>query len=57
MPLLPGRTLRLIVSAGDNAAAAECLLCFDAETRGEDAAADLLARFRDGLETPLRLLA
>jgi hypothetical protein len=57
MPLLPGRMCRLIVSAGDRAATAECLLCFDAESIGEDAAAGLLARFRDGLEIPLRLLA
>lgn len=57
MPLLPGRARRLIVSAGANAAMADCLLCFDATTVAEDAAAELLARFRDGLETPLRLLA
>ena len=57
MPLLPGRARRLIVSAGDDAATADCLLCFDADTVGEDAAAGLLARFRDGLEAPLRLLA
>jgi pyruvate/2-oxoglutarate dehydrogenase complex dihydrolipoamide acyltransferase (E2) component len=57
MPLLPGASLRLIISAGDTDAAAEVLLVFDAARVGEDDAAAFLAHFRDGLETPLRLLA
>jgi pyruvate/2-oxoglutarate dehydrogenase complex dihydrolipoamide acyltransferase (E2) component len=56
MPLLPGTAMRLMVAAGADAAA-EALLCFDAATVGEDDAAAFLARFRDGLEIPLRLLA
>jgi hypothetical protein len=57
MPLLAGHTMRLIVSGGEHANTAECLLCFDADAVGEDAAAAFLARFRDDLEMPVRLLA
>jgi e3 binding domain len=57
MPLLPGYDMRLVVSATGSAPAAECLLCFDARAVSEDDAAALLARVRDSLETPLRLLA
>jgi pyruvate dehydrogenase E2 component (dihydrolipoamide acetyltransferase) len=57
LPLLPGHRLRLVIVAGDADIAAECLLSFDAAAIGEDDAAAFLARFRDGLETPLRLLA
>jgi hypothetical protein len=35
----------------------DCLLCFDAGTVGEDDAAAFLARFRDDIEMPVRLLA
>ena len=57
MPLLAGHAMRLIVSAGDDAGTAECLLCFDADAVGEDDAAAFLTRFRDDLEMPVRLLA
>lgn len=57
MPLLPGFALRLVVTPSAGAAASEALLCFDAGLVGEDDAAAFLARFRDGLETPLTLLA
>jgi hypothetical protein len=49
--------MRLVVSAGADTAAAEALLVFDAEGVGEEQAAVFLARFRDGLEQPVRLLA
>jgi hypothetical protein len=57
LPLLGGCAMRLAVAADDSTAAAECLLAFDAGRIGEDDAAAFLARFRDGLEAPLRLLA
>lgn len=57
MPLLPGRAMRLVVAAGDGIAGAEALLCFAADAIDEDDAAAFLARFRTGLEIPLRLLA
>ena len=56
MPLLGDIAMRLVVVT-DGEGPAECLLCFDESRIGEDAAADLLARFRDGLQYPLRLLA
>ena len=49
--------MRLVVSAGEDDPAAECLLSFDAGRIGEEAAAQFLGRIRDSLETPLRLLA
>lgn len=54
LPLLPGRTLRLVLSAGP--AAGECLLAFDEARVDIDAAAELLTRFKAYLEEPLRLL-
>jgi pyruvate dehydrogenase E2 component (dihydrolipoamide acetyltransferase) len=57
MPLLPGVPLRLVLSTAPDKAAAEALLSFDAALIGEDTAATLLGRIRDGLEKPLRLLA
>jgi pyruvate dehydrogenase E2 component (dihydrolipoamide acetyltransferase) len=57
MPLRNGAPLRLIVSAAAGDPVAECLLSFDAGRIGEEAAAQLLGRIRDDLETPLRLLA
>ncbi|MEO8882416.1 MAG: hypothetical protein ABI377_03210, partial [Devosia sp.] len=57
MPLLAGHAMRLIVSGGDLANTADCLLCFDADAVGEDDAAAFLARFSDDLEMPVRLLA
>ena len=57
MPLLPGAAARLVVVAGAGFAEGEALLSFDAALVGEDDAAALLARFRDSLEAPLRLLA
>ncbi len=55
MPLLPGRAMRLVLSAG--ADAAEALLVFDAAMIDADIAAVLLSRFKSYLEHPLRLLA
>ena len=55
MPLLAGRALRLVLSAGP--ASAEALLSFDPARVDEQHAADLLSRFRAYLEVPLRLLA
>lgn len=54
LPLLPGRALRLVLSAGP--AAGECLLGFDETQVDVDAAAELLTRFKAYLEEPLRLL-
>lgn len=55
LPLLPGRAMRLVLSAGPTTG--ECLLAFD-EARVEiDAAAEFLTRFKAYLEVPLRLLA
>ena len=55
MPLLPGRSLRLVLAAGPDAA--EALLSFDAGRVDEDIAAALLTRVKLYLETPLLLLA
>ncbi|CAN7172004.1 E3 binding domain-containing protein [Devosia sp. LjRoot16] len=55
MPLKPGRNMRLVLAAGP--AAGECLLSFDAAVVSEDAATELLTRFKAYLELPLRLLA
>jgi len=55
MPLLAGRAMRLVLAAGP--ATGECLLTFDAATVDEDAATELLTRFKGYLEQPLRLLA
>ena len=57
MPLLPGIDMRLLVTPSSGHGDSVALLCFDAEAVGEDDAASFLARFRDSLETPLRLLA
>jgi pyruvate dehydrogenase E2 component (dihydrolipoamide acetyltransferase) len=57
MPLVGGAAARLVVSAGEASSLAEVLLAFDAARLDEDAAATLLARFRDALEHPLGLLA
>lgn len=55
MPLKPGRSIRLVLAAGP--ATGECLLSFDATQVSEDAATELLTRFKAYLELPLRLLA
>lgn len=55
MPLLAGRSLRLVLSAG--AESGEALLVFDAMKVDEDLAASLLGRFVAYMENPLRLLA
>jgi hypothetical protein len=54
LPLLPGRVLRLVLSAGPTAG--ECLLAFDESQVDVEAAAELLTRFKAYLEEPLRLL-
>jgi pyruvate dehydrogenase E2 component (dihydrolipoamide acetyltransferase) len=54
LPLLPGRALRLVLSAGPTAG--ECLLAFDETQVDVDGAAELLTRFKAYLEEPLRLL-
>jgi len=55
MPLLPGRSMRLALSAG--ADLAEALIVFDAAQVDEDRAGALLGQFRENLENPLRMLA
>ena len=55
MPLLEGRTMRLVLVAGTGSA--ECLLSFDAAAVDEDAATEVLSRFKAYLEVPIRLLA
>lgn len=55
LPLLPGRAMRLVLAIGGDAA--EALLMFDAASVEEDAASELLVRFRSYLQVPLRLLA
>ncbi len=55
MPLLAGRSMRLVVAAGSETA--EGLLSFDGSEVSEDIAAELLGRFKGYLEVPLRLLA
>jgi hypothetical protein len=57
MPLAADIALRLVIAAADGAETAEALLSFDAARVDEDNAAALLARFRDGVQNPLRLLA
>jgi pyruvate dehydrogenase E2 component (dihydrolipoamide acetyltransferase) len=57
MPLIGGAAARLVVSTGEASPLADVLLAFDAARLDEDAAATLLARFRDALEHPLGLLA
>jgi pyruvate dehydrogenase E2 component (dihydrolipoamide acetyltransferase) len=54
-PLRPGYKMRLILSGDDGIA--DCLLAFDAASIDEDLAVDFLARLKDDLEAPLRLLA
>lgn len=54
LPLLSGRALRLVLSAGPTAG--ECLLAFDETQVDVDSAAELLTRFKAYLEEPLRLL-
>lgn len=54
LPLLPGRALRLVISAGPTSG--EGLLAFDESQVDVDAAAELLTRFKAYLEEPLRLL-
>ena len=55
MPLLSGRSMRLVLAAGPSAG--ECLLSFDAAQISEDTATEFLTRFKAYLELPLRLLA
>lgn len=55
LPLLPGRVMRLVLSAGPTAG--ECLLAFDEAQVEIDDAAEFLTRFKAYLEVPLRLLA
>jgi pyruvate dehydrogenase E2 component (dihydrolipoamide acetyltransferase) len=55
MPLLAGRTMRLVLVAGVESG--ECLLSFDAAAVDEDVAGAVLGRFKAYLEVPLRLLA
>lgn len=55
MPLLPSRAMRLVLVVG--ADSAECLLTFDATRITDESALEFLVRFKDCLETPLRLLA
>jgi pyruvate dehydrogenase E2 component (dihydrolipoamide acetyltransferase) len=55
MPLLAGRDMRLVLIAGE--ASAECLLAFDSAAVDEDAATEVLSRFKSYLEVPIRLLA
>lgn len=57
VPLRRSVSLRLVVFAADDAEEGEASLGFDLARIDEDAAAALLARFRDGLEAPLALLA
>lgn len=55
LPLLPGRAMRLVIAFGGDAA--EALLVVDGLSVDEDAASELLVRFKSYLEAPLRLLA
>jgi len=48
--------LRILVVAGDDAVTAEALIVHDADAIAEGEAADIITRFRDLIETPLRLL-
>ena len=51
-----GVDLRMLVVAGDGEATAEALVVHDADPIPEVEAGDILTRFRDLLEAPLRLL-
>lgn len=55
LPVLPGRAMRLVLSAGANSC--EGLLVFDEAQVDIEAAAEFLSRFKVYLEVPLRLLA
>lgn len=55
MPLKPGRAMRLVLTV--ESGHAEALLSFDSAQVTEEDAAELLSRFKDYLEKPLRLLA
>ncbi|MEO9228778.1 MAG: E3 binding domain-containing protein [Devosia sp.] len=55
MPLLSGRTMRLVLAVGSSAA--EALLSFDAAHVDEDLAAEVLTRLKAYVEMPLLLLA
>jgi pyruvate/2-oxoglutarate dehydrogenase complex dihydrolipoamide acyltransferase (E2) component len=55
LPLLEGRSMRLILVAGQRDA--RCLLSFDAQLVDEEIAAEILRRFKSYLESPLLLLA
>ena len=55
MPLKAGRAMRLVLTV--EAGQGEALLSFDSATVSEDAAAELLSRFKGYIEKPLRLLA
>jgi 2-oxoacid dehydrogenase-like protein with E3 subunit-binding domain len=56
MPLVAGAAMRLVVTAADAAPTGKALLCLDQARIDEDAAAAILARIRDSLDQPLRLL-
>jgi pyruvate dehydrogenase E2 component (dihydrolipoamide acetyltransferase) len=56
MPIRPYHRLRLVLS-GDDTGQIDCLLCFDSASIDEDRAVDFLARFKEDIEMPLRLLA
>ena len=45
-----------MIGAPDRDGAADCLLSYDPQKTGDDIAEDLLATFRDLVETPFRLL-
>ena len=53
---IDGIPLRLVIGAPDRDGAADCLLSYDPQKTGDDIAEDLLATFRDLVETPFRLL-
>jgi pyruvate dehydrogenase E2 component (dihydrolipoamide acetyltransferase) len=57
VPLVGAAPLRLVLATSGDAPTGEALLVCDAARVGEAAAGALLARFRDALEQPLRLLA
>lgn len=55
MPLLADRAMRLVLVAGEDRA--ECIIVSDPARVGEDAATELLSRFRGYLQVPILLLA
>lgn len=55
MPLLPRRSMRLMLVAGETSG--ECLLVFDANSIDENTASEFLLRIKAYLEVPIRLLA